>query len=113
MEKRTWVKVKSNFEALHRWKEADNFLKDYHRHIFYVDFSITVDHNDREIEFFELKKELKDFLRIKYQGKSIDMSCEMFAGEIIDFFRGKYPKRMYKCEVSEDGENSAVIECFG
>lgn len=107
---KTWVKVKSNFIALHRWKHAKDFLKDYHRHIFYVDFWITVAHDDREIEFFALKEQLDKFLRINYNKKKLDMSCEMFAMEILKFFKKKYPKREYKCEVSEDGECGVLIE---
>ena len=37
-------------------------------------------------------------------------SCEMLAEEVIKLIKKRYPERAVKVEVSEDGENGALVE---
>lgn len=96
------------FEGYHYWDKAKNYLKYIHRHIFHVKLYIKVYGDDREIEFIKVKNELKKFLDKHYTMKKFRKSCEMIAREIKKHFEEKY-MRQVKVEVSEDGENGAII----
>jgi 6-pyruvoyl-tetrahydropterin synthase len=111
------ILVKTMFEALHQYKDAPKnveFLKHPHRHQFHVEVEITVEHGDRELEFFTVKHILDDYvldaaLFIQSYKNVIALSCEDMAERIadelatrlkIDRFRIRY------VEVSEDGQNA-------
>lgn len=103
------IYVKTQFEALHRWVHAPEevaFLRDYHRHCFHVKVGFNVTHSDRDIEFFIFKKQLDKFLKKNFEGGSFNMSCEDFALSILRYFRCEF------VEVSEDGDNGAVVSAF-
>ena len=100
------VFVTSIFEAFHRWKDAPDdvsFLRDYHRHLFHIKVGIEVAHLNRNIEFFQFKRKLDLFLSENYESQSMEKSCEMIADEILTHFDTSF------VEVSEDGENGAII----
>lgn len=104
--RKTIVWVTTQFVAFHRWKEApDNvrFLRDYHRHIFHVQIGMDVSHSNREIEFFQFKEKVDIFLRLTYEMKKLDESCEMIASRLLETFNAVF------VEVSEDGENGARV----
>lgn len=104
---KTVVWITTKFAAFHRWASAPDpyaFLRDYHRHLFHVRLGVSVGHGDREVEFFDLKARLEEYLRESYTGKQFELSCEQIASEILIRFRGCW------CEVSEDGENGATVE---
>ena len=109
-----WVIVKTSFPAIHRWKDAksvlNEFLKEYHRHIFYVEFWVSVSGSDREIEFFDLLHHLNTFIEKEYKNKRFEKSCEMIGEEIIKEFKQYYKGNSFKCKVFEDDENGAFIE---
>lgn len=98
-------------EAVHRWPEADGvsgFLKYPHRHLFYIKGWAKVQHDDRDIEFIRLRREVADYLNARPRGEwgMIDlgaMSCEMLAQELLVNFG------LSRCEVSEDDQNGAVV----
>jgi len=56
--KKTFVIVKTSFDATHNWPDATNFLKYPHHHKFYVVVFIQTIPGDmnRTFEFFEIKK---------------------------------------------------------
>jgi hypothetical protein len=114
--------VKTQFEGMHRWAncpiDAVSFLKNDHRHLFYVNLTLPVSHDDRDLEFFVVKSALnksikglyhKDHVGIQHLGSC---SCEMIAKEIIedllllDTFKNL---AWIRCTVSEDDENSAGV----
>ena len=105
---RFFAKVKYNFWGIHKWKDAKNYLKYPHRHLFYVTMLVELFHNDRDIEFIVLKEELIDFCERRFN-KLRGMSCEMIGEEIKLYFEVKYPNREVRMEVSEDNENGIVI----
>lgn len=85
-----------------------SFLGYPHRHIFHFKVAIEVFHDDRDIEFIQFKRWLenlygKGVLELDYK------SCEMMATDLYQQISAKYPKREVTIDVSEDGENGAVI----
>lgn len=103
---RTSVWVTTQFIGFHRWKDAPDevkFLRDWHRHVFHVKLGVPVDHNNRDIEFILLKDKLSYFISANF-AKQFEYSCEQIAEMIVTKFNGSF------CEVSEDGENGALVE---
>ena len=97
------------FEAIHCWPEAPKgdifFLSHPHRHIFKLEFRAPVTHDNRDIEFITLKREVENFCNDKYAGKNIGAtSCEMIGCAILDNF-----PQIGGVTVSEDGENGANV----
>jgi hypothetical protein len=88
-----------------------SFLGHPHRHIFHFKVSIQVSHNDRDIEFIQFKRWLESLFDGFGEGAmEIDYkSCEMLAEELLNTICRKYPNRAMSVEVSEDGENGAVL----
>ena len=85
-----------------------SFLGYPHRHMFHFKIAIEVFHDDREIEFIQFKRWLenlygKGVLELDYK------SCEMMATDLYQQISAKYPIREVTIDVSEDGENGAVI----
>lgn len=103
---KTIVWVTEQFVGFHRWKDAPDevaFLREWHRHIFHVRLAVEVGHNNREVEFFLLKRQLGKFLQGSFNNKQFEYSCEQIAEMICDSFNA------YSVEVSEDGENGATV----
>lgn len=116
----TYIVVKNQFEGVHRYKDAPkqvDFLRDYHRHIFTIKSKIQVFHDDRELEFIIVKRFIDEFINknIREQQQTYwfmdNLSCEQVCFMIYSILKEQYGKtRKISIEVSEDGENSAVIE---
>ena len=86
-----------------------SFLGYPHRHIFHFRVGITVTHNDRDIKFIQFKRWMEKL----YAEKTLELdykSCEMMSDDLFDNISEKYPGRNIKIEISEDGENGALIE---
>jgi hypothetical protein len=98
-------------EGIHRYPDAPagvEFLKHPHRHIFHFKATVSVEHNDRDIEFILFKRELESL----YANGAMEIdhkSCEMLAEELINYIVKAYPGRQVSVEVSEDGENGATL----
>lgn len=105
-----YIKVQTQFVARHKWADAPDevaFLRNTHRHLFKVSVKISVEHNDREIEFFIFQNFVQEFTK-KSENQMIG-SCEQYGEALIEYIEQKYPNRFIEVEVSEDGENSAII----
>ncbi len=118
--KMIWVKFAQ--EGIHRYPAAltdsklatgdkydVSFLGHPHRHIFYFQVWISVTHDDRDIEFIQFKRWLQNLygdgiLNLDYK------SCEMIADDLYKEIAARYPGRSVWIEVSEDGENGAIIK---
>lgn len=114
------VYVTLQVEGIHNWPgcpfDEVAYLRDPHRHMFHIKAHKVVTHSDRDVEFIMLKHQIEQYLLDKYANGPQNgcygfnvclfgaMSCEMIAKELIDEFD------LYKCDVSEDGENGAVVE---
>ncbi len=110
---KTEVYCTLQIEGLHHWPECPfeevAYLRDLHRHVFHIKAYKLVTHSDRDIEFIMLKHKITSWLEVQYYSGAAKcclfgpMSCEMIAEELITEFE------LSKCEVSEDGENGAIV----
>ena len=110
-----YIKAKTQFEAFHRYKDAPDevkFLKNEHRHLFIVTAKIQVEGDDRELEFFMVQRAMNKIVNSKYAQGSFDESCEMIAETILDYLETIYYDRPIEVEVSEDGENSGIVNNY-
>lgn len=112
-----WVRFQR--EGVHRYPAAleDPLLSDVsflghpHRHMFHFRVSISVRHNDRDIEFIQFKRWCESL----YSGSNDPVlqldhkSCEMIADDLYTQINLRYPGRHVLVEVSEDGENGCEI----
>ena len=108
------VYCKFSIEGIHQWADCPltevDYLKYPHRHNFVIQAYADVSHSNRDIEFIVLQHELSNYLKDKYFSTQHNactfgnMSCEMIAHELLD----KFPY-LTKIDVSEDGENGAVL----
>ena len=129
-ERKIWVTFQK--EGIHKYPAAltdpalatgdeydVSFLGYPHRHIFHFRVWIDVFHNDRDVEFIQFKRWLENLFRAGHTGNnntedsvlSLDYkSCEMMADDLYIQIATKYPDRVVWIEVSEDGENGALIK---
>ena len=109
-----WVTFQK--EGIHKYpaaledpKLADvSFLGHPHRHIFHFRVSISVFHNDRDIEFIQFKRWLESL----YSDSTLELnykSCEMIADDLYVQINLRYPGRHVIISVSEDDENGCEI----
>ncbi len=104
------IKVRARSVGFHRWAGAPparGYLRDLHRHEFHVEVCARVEHDDRDIEFHDLKDALGPLMPTGDQGTR---SCEMMATSIIEGLDELWPGRILWCEVWEDGECGARVE---
>ncbi len=88
-----------------------SFLGYPHRHIFHFRVWISVQHNDRDIEFIQFKRWLESLYNGQGAVLSLDYkSCEMMSDDLYNIITLKYPDREIWIEVSEDGENGSFIK---
>lgn len=85
-----------------------------HHHYFIVRVWIQVSHNNRDIEFIQLRRWLETEWLHKHYGTSPvefgNKSCEMIAEELFELVREAYPANEIKIDVSEDALNGAHLE---
>jgi hypothetical protein len=85
-----------------------SFLAWPHRHMFGFKVGIQVFHNDRDLEFIQVKRWLEN----QYTNGILELnhkSCEMIADELYEIIATRYPNRDITISVSEDGENGCEI----
>jgi 6-pyruvoyl-tetrahydropterin synthase len=121
MEKGTYVFCTTRFVGFHRWPDAPKevaYLQANHRHEFRVKVLVEVQHNDRHVEFITLKdhtdktiNHLKLNERKDHWDNVQSLSCEMMANRIASELHSFYGYVVYSVEVSEDGENGAILVC--
>lgn len=102
----TEIIVRFQVEGWHCWPGAPDhraYLRTPHRHMFHVDVSMPVGHDDREVEFHDLL----DFCRAAMPpGDYGHRSCEMLARELYQKITRRYTRRAV-VSVFEDGEVGA------
>lgn len=107
----TSVYCTTRFEEYHCWPdapEAVSHLRNLHRHLFHVKVEVSVDHDDRDVEFQLLKRQVEQSIeRIKDDLEDNHWSCEAFAAQLFDRVNGDFACRLV--EVTEDGENGAIV----
>lgn len=114
----TKIFVTTKFEGIHCYPDAPkevSFLRSPHRHIFHVKAEIQVFHDDRELEFIIVKRDLDHFISHDEQFTP-NASCEMMASVLVGYLENKWPLpnlsdvRFIAVTVSEDGENGAYVD---
>lgn len=117
LEREIWVTFQK--EGIHKYPAAltdpalanVSFLGYPHRHMFHFKVALSVEHNDRDIEFILLKRELEAL----YSGGTLELdykSCEMIAEDLINYISTTYPGRRVTVEVSEDNENGCKLTYY-
>jgi hypothetical protein len=115
MSTKTYIRVRTEFEGYHYYPgaaqidERIRFLESEHRHRFKVEVKISVNHTDRELEFFLVKWALQEHIE---SGNQNHKSCEMIATDILENHLVPLygDNRYYEITVSEDGESDGIIE---
>ena len=100
--------------GFHCWPDAPShraYLRASHRHLFGIEVTTRVDHDERDIEFHDLRDEAAALFR----GLSIceqdfgPQSCETLARRLATQLADRYA-RTVTVIVSEDGECGASVE---
>ena len=118
---RSFIWVTFQKEGMHRYPAAATdpilatgdlldviFLASPHRQIFHFRIEMEVFHDDRDVEFIQLKRILESW----YSEKTLSVdfkSCEMIAKDLYDKIAVTWPERAIRIDVSEDGENGCRI----
>ena len=107
---KTSIIINFSIEGVHSWPSCPlaevQFLKNEHRHLFYIRCEKAVDHSDRAIEIIKFKREVQEYLWKKYGFHCCyfgALSCEMIAEELVKQFN------LSRCSVLEDNENGAIV----
>jgi hypothetical protein len=101
------IVVNLQIEGIHYWKDCNikevEYLKNPHRHTFFIEVHKEVTHNDRDIEIIMFKNKIINYFGsqpVQFENKS----CEDIAEYILYTFEACYVK------VLEDNENGAILE---
>lgn len=122
MQKKMFVYVPFVKEGYHYYPGADanpalatgdsldvSHLAIRHMHYFYFKVHVQVHHENRDIEFIQLKRKLEQL----YDSKTLEMngkSCEMLADDLAEVLHSWYPSSELRIDVSEDNINGAYVE---
>jgi hypothetical protein len=106
------IHVRFTMPGWHNWPDAPEkraYLAHEHRHLFHVEVSAVVQHDDREIEFHDLRDNAVAIFRsLGTDGRMGAMSCEMMAravgADLVECYQ-----RCFKISVWEDGEFGATV----
>lgn len=112
------VTVRTQLEALHHWPDIpkghpSQYLKYPHRHNFHIELKFAVSHNNRDLEFIEVKHQIDNFLQrnserdlisgiIDFGSKSCEMLCEDLLEQFIHL-------GAVEASVFEDGELGSTV----
>src|SRR3990167_5392891 len=100
---KTYVQIRTRFEGGHCFPGAPpevQFLSSPHRHEFRVRVKLEVGHDDREIEFLILKRQVEAI--VKYWGFDLGASsCESIARNLHQQLTTIYGTRSGEIEISE------------
>jgi hypothetical protein len=109
-----WVTFQK--EGIHKYPAAAedpkltevSFLAHPHRHMFHFRVELEVFHDDRDVEFILLKRELEGLYNTGTLQLN-NMSCEMIARELLTYVHEYYPGRNCTVSISEDNENGCTL----
>ncbi len=108
-----FIFVTTKKEGFHKYPDAPEgveFLKFRHRHLFGVKVQLEVFHNERELEFILVKRDLEKYLD-KRLSEDENNSCESIAESVYNYMKTRYDndKRLVEVTIDEDGENGGII----
>jgi hypothetical protein len=99
--------------GFHHWPDAADilprraYLSDRHRHLFKMRITVPVLHDDRDIEFHELRDYAEEWW--PEGGEMGSMSCEAIAQSLGAHIMDGFHIPWVEVEVSEDGECGASV----
>lgn len=106
-----WVTLQREF--IHQYEDAPcqvDFLRYPHRHILHIKVKIEVYHNDRELEFILVKRQIDNYLNLQFSSIGLNSSCEDVADMIFSFVQERYgADRDVEITISEDNENGCHL----
>ena len=104
----TWAVINTSFLGIHNYPDSDTYLKHPHHHVFNIKVSIQQRHNDRDIEFHELRTKVDKIIDKLYNKNSLGQyilesrSCEQISEELIQELSIDYIDRQITVSVFED-----------
>ncbi len=111
------IMAKTNFEGIHCWPEAPDevsYLRHPHRHVFYIEATVQVFHDDRELEFIMIKHKIDNYLKRMLDDNGVwqmgRTSCEQVARLIIAVLVQERGQRTITVSVFEDNENGCTVD---
>lgn len=115
-----FIVIKTTYQGIHRYKDAPDqvsYLRNEHRHLFYVQAKIQIFDDDRELEFIIVKDFIDKYFRDRFDNYHTyhmgDQSCEMVATDLLNQIKNEYGNnRKISVSIFEDNENGAVVEDF-
>jgi len=106
------IYARVRYDALHYWlqpTEKRDYLGHPHRHTFHITASAFVEHDNRDIEFHDLKDMLAEAILFMSNQEGVasfgPRSCEMIGAELLDLL----PNTVYQVEVREDEDVGAIV----
>ena len=107
------ARTKITFPGWHYWAAAPDgrhaFLREPHRHMFTFEVEVLLEHNDRQVEFFDLQKEMHKVLPLNLilGAPGVGSSCEALAEDMGKVLHVNGYK-VLEVLVSEDGESAGI-----
>jgi len=101
------ITVRFTQAGLHCWPEAPahrSYLASKHRHLFFVEVTTPVEHQQRQIEFHDLL----DAAKLAFKIGETD-SCETMAANLVKQLCNQYVGRPFRVAVFEDNECGATV----
>lgn len=106
-----WATVKTEFVQYHKYPAAPDevaYLRNLHRHKFYLTVQVQQVHDNRDVEYFILRDIIINIhAKIRWHE---NMSCEMYCQEMLNKVQNIFPDRMIRVSLFEDNENGCIIE---
>jgi hypothetical protein len=101
--------VRFQVPGFHYWEGATgdrSYLRANHRHVFHVEVKLSLNHQERDVEFHDLK----DFCSAEFPGGEMGgQSCEQMAQGLLTAVNERYPGRSVQVGVFEDEECGAEV----
>lgn len=108
------VEVYATFEVegFHRWPDAHaerDYLRARHRHLFGICVWVRVSHDERDVEFHDLRSMIEAWWTDSGGPERDTASCESMATALGEHLARDRGLAVTGVEVNEDGENGAQV----
>lgn len=101
------VHTRVELVGFHNWPDAPahrDYLADRHRHTFHVCPTVVVSHDNRDVEYHDLR----DIVAQWWQPEQGGRSCEMMARDLIEHL-SSMGLSVVSVEVNEDGADGSTV----
>lgn len=107
--------AEARLPGFHRWPGATgqrSYLADRHRHMFHIRATVAVAHDERDVEFHDLRQVIADWWG-PGERECEDSSCEALARDLAHHLTYRVKLQVRQVGVSEDGECGATVTVGG